>query len=534
MKPLTADARSAAARLMWIVLDGPQIDEEARSLLEAGAGGVVLFSRNITGAEQLARLTADLGRRARGSLRIAIDHEGGHVARIGAPLTRFPSAMAIAATGDEEVARAVARAAGEELAGLGIDVNLAPVLDVALDPRNASVGVRSFGSARDDVARFGAATIRGYHDAGIRATAKHFPGHGRTPVDSHLALPLVAGGLGALRRHDLPPFRAAIDAGVDLVMASHVAYDGLTDGLPSTLSAPIMRNLLREELGFEGLVVTDAMVMRALVDRHPIPEACVQSIAAGADVVMPLDRQPEVLAAIADAILSGALPEERIADALDRIDALDARVRAAGRLSPRALPDAGHDELARTVARRSLTLLAGADLLPIDEATSVAIIEFASRRPSPVEEGSVGTATLGTALGRHLRRVHEVVVDGAADMDAGERAALDAAATAEFVILATRDAYLWPEERALVERLARAGRPTMLVALRNPYDLVALAPTDAAVAAYADVPPTLDALADALTGRAGWPGILPMELEPDLAADEWPPAPAVSAKAVAS
>ena len=139
------DARSAAARLMWIVLEGPAIDDEAAHLLEAGAGGVVLFSKNITGVEQLARLTADLRRAAPHGLRIAIDQEGGHIARIGAPLTRFPSAMAIAATRDPELARAVARASGDELVTIGIDVNLAPVLDVALDPRNASVGARSFG-----------------------------------------------------------------------------------------------------------------------------------------------------------------------------------------------------------------------------------------------------------------------------------------------------------------------------------------------------------------------------------------------------
>jgi beta-N-acetylhexosaminidase len=298
-----------------------------------------------------------------------------------------------------------------------------------------------------------------------------------------------------------------------------VAYDGLTDGLPSTLSAAILRDLLRLELGFDGLLVTDALDMRALVDHHSIPDACMISISAGADVVMPLDRQPVALGALTAAIGAGAVPEARVTDALERIATLDARLNATDARRPSALPNADHLELARIVARRSLTLLEGHDLLPLDPGTSLAVIEFASRRPSPVEDEAPGTATVGAALGRHFNRVREVVVDGASDMAAGERAAFDAAAGAEFVILATRDAYLWPEEQALIGRLVMTDRPTMLIALRNPYDLQALPPTSAAAAAYADVPVTLDALADALAGRQGWPGVLPMQLDPHRSAE---------------
>lgn len=528
---------STAARLVWIALPGPEIDEESAALLEWGVGGVVLFSRNITGAEQVRRLTAGLRQKAAGPLRIAIDHEGGHVVRIGAPLTRFPSAMAISAAGSEDLAQAVARASGAELASLGIDVNLAPVLDVAIDPRNASVGVRSFGSSGEVVGRFGSAMIRGYRDAGIAATAKHFPGHGRTPIDPHLELPEVEGGLDALRRHDLPPFRAAIDAGVDVVMATHVAYEGLTDRLPTTLSSRVVHDLLRAELGFRGLTVSDAMNMGALTANRAIPEACVASIAAGVDVVMPLDDQVATVEALEDAIADGSLPVERVAEALDRSRQLDARLRAAPGPPPVTLPDDSHLELARNVASRSLTLVRDSDLLPLMAETSVAVIEFASRRPSPVEEesvgaasawtgsagtgsvgtGSVGAASVGSALRHHLPRVRDVVVDGRAevlapDRAAAETAALDAAANCEIVILATRDAYLWPEEQSLIERICAGGRPTILIALRNPYDLVRLSRTDAAAAVYADVPVTLEALADALTGRTGWPGTLPMEL----------------------
>lgn len=522
MPAASAPAAAAAARLTWIGLPGTEVDEETARLLAAGAGGVVLFSANISGLDQLMALTAELRRHAARSLPIAIDHEGGHIVRVGAPLTRFPSAMAIGATRDEELAYQVARAAGEELLVLGIDVNFAPVLDVALDPRNASVGVRSFGSSPELVARLGAATVRGYQDAGIAATAKHFPGHGRTPVDSHLALPLVAGGREALRANDLPPFQSAIEAGVALMMVSHVAYEGLTHGLPSTLSGRIIGDLLRDELGFAGLVITDAMRMRALADSHAVPAACVQAVAAGADVVLPLDQQADTLAALAEAIRAGELPASRVDEALTRRRRLDARL-AAGR--PPATPDPAsvlpnddHVELASEVARRSLTLVRGQELLPLAESTAVAVVEFASRRPSLVEEAIAGSRTLGASLERRLPRLREVVVDAAADVPAAEQAALEAASTAEFVILATRDAYLWPEEQALIARILDGGRPTMLVALRNPYDVAAIPGITGAVAAYADVPATFEALADALTGHAGWPGHLPMSLDLPVAA----------------
>ena len=510
-------ATSATARLVWIVLRGPVLDADARALLAQGVGGVVLFAPNIESVDQLRRLTTEIRACAPTPVRIAIDHEGGHVVRMGAPLTRFPSAMAIGATGSDELAYAVARAAGMELASLGIDVVLAPVLDVCADPRNPSLGARCFGSSPGLVARLGASMVRGYRDVGIAAVAKHFPGHGRTPVDSHVDLPVVSGGLDELRRTDLPPFQAAIEAGVDLVMISHVAYDELTDGEPATLSRAVIEEMLRAELRFGGLVVTDAMVMKALSDRHPIPEAAVRSVLAGADVVMPLGHQEEVLAALTAALASGRLPEARLEEALDRIARLDEALTAQRRIvegsgTHLALPVADHEALARDVAARSLTLLSGEGSLPIVDSTSVAVIEFASRRPSPVEDRLDGTATLGEVLGRRLPRLREVVVRADADATALQQAALDAAADAELVILATRDAFFWDDERDLIARIADGDRPTFLVALRSPHDAVLLAPMTGAAAAYADVPASLEALADALTGRAGWPGTLPVEL----------------------
>jgi len=507
--------RADLARLLWIALDGAEIDTDADRLLRAGAGGVVLFSRNIVGVDQLRRLTSELRRRARRSLRIAIDHEGGHVARVGAPLTRFPSAMAIAASGSERLAEACAAASARELAFLGIDVNLAPVLDVAADPRNPSVGVRSFGSDPDLVARFGAATVRGLRAGGVAATAKHFPGHGRTATDPHHALPVVPGGIEELRRSDLPPFRAAIEAGAELVMATHAAYEGLTDGLPSSMSARVMVDLLRGELGFDGLIVTDAMVMRAIADDHGVADASARAIEAGADAAIPLVEQTDALDAFERALADGRLSAERLDAALRRADQLERRLAGPGPTLA-GLPDNDHAALALEIARRSLTLRSSGELLPLARGTSVAVIDFATRRPSPIEEGEPdgGGLTLSTALARAGMRAHEVRLSGQAASIAAEReGALAAAAAAEVVVLATRDSFLWAEDRRLVEEFARGLRPTILAALRNPYDLELLTGPREAIAAYADVPASLEALADAIAGGAGFPGRLPMRLD---------------------
>jgi beta-N-acetylhexosaminidase len=506
--------RSDVARLLWIALDGPSIGPDEDALLRAGVGGVVLFGRNITGVEALRELTADLRRRATQPLRVAIDHEGGHIVRIGAPLTRFPSAMAVAAAGSEALAEACSRAAALELRSIGIDVNLAPVLDVAVDPRNPSVGVRSFGSDPDSVGRYGAASVRGLQAGGVAATAKHFPGHGRTSVDPHQALPRIPGGVDELRRTDLPPFRAAIDAKARVVMVTHASYGGLSDDLPATLSSPVMADLLRGELSFDGLAVTDALNMGAIANGMSVAEAAVRSIIAGADAAMPLDDQPGALRALEAAHADGRLTDDRVADAVRRADALHAALGSTP--EPTSLPNYDHAELASEVARRSLTLLSSGELLPLPASTNVGVIEFATRRPSLVEERQpLGEdPSLSGLLTRAGLQARGVLMSGNPDQFSAERAAaLQAAGESDVVVVATRDAYLWEEDRTLVEELAVLPISTITVALRNPYDLVALAATTERIAAYSDVPATLAALADALTGRAGFPGRQPMRFD---------------------
>jgi beta-N-acetylhexosaminidase len=504
---------AGVGRLLWAALEGPAIDREAALLLDRGAGGVVLFSRNIASATALRELVAELRARAARPLRVAIDHEGGHVARIGAPLTRWPSAMAIAAAGSLRLATAVATASARELGWLGIDVNLAPVLDIASVPANAAVGVRAFSSSADVVARFGRATITGHRAGGVASVAKHFPGHGRTAGDSHVGLPIIGGGSDALRTHDLPPFRSAIDGGVEALMVGHVAYAGLTAGEPATISGAVMTGLLRGELGYDGFVMTDALNMRAITDRLAIPEACTAAVMAGADAVLPLERQLESLDALQRAVDAGVLTTDRVAASARRAARLDRTIADLRAGQPADGWDrAEHKALAAEVARRSLTLVRGEELLPIPRSARVAVVEFASRRPSPVEENIAPEPTFGARLTTRLPGVRRFdVTPGTTEEE--RTSIIGAAGMADIVITATRDAYLWEDEQTLLKQLVSTGRPVLLVALRNPFDLVRLPRALGAIAAYGDVPATLDAVADALVrGHGAFTGRLPMHL----------------------
>src|SRR4051794_21715358 len=214
-------SRGAAAAMTWSSMPTSSLDSATRALLQSGLGGVVLFAQNVVDPPQLRRLTADIRRAASRSVRIAIDHEGGHVSRIREPLTQFPSLMAIGATRSAELALRVARAQAGELRWLGIDTVLGPDLDLAIAPWNPVLGARCLTSSPTLGKRLGAALVRGYLDGGVLPAAKHVPGHGRCKVDSHLAAGVVADDEETLLATDIAPFRAAVDAGVPLLMTSH-------------------------------------------------------------------------------------------------------------------------------------------------------------------------------------------------------------------------------------------------------------------------------------------------------------------------
>ena len=294
--------------------EGTAPPDWVRRRVADGLGGVVLFARNVESDDQVRRLT-DALRAERADVVVAIDEEGGDVTRLEARSgSSFPGNLALGFAGDASLTREVAAQMGARLRAAGVDLNLAPVVDVNSNPRNPVIGVRSFGADASAVSRHAAAWIEGMQGAGVAATAKHFPGHGDTALDSHVAVPVATDDP---RLRALEPFKAAIAAGVRAIMSAHIVVPALDD-LPATISPRIMTELLRDELGFGGVAISDGLDMAGLSAERGIPEAGVLALAAGCDVLCigggPSDESvvDALVSAIVTAVEDGRLSEDRL------------------------------------------------------------------------------------------------------------------------------------------------------------------------------------------------------------------------------
>jgi len=326
---------------------GPVLEADTRRTLERlHIGGVVLFRRNAANPAQIAALTGALHALPSAPL-IAIDHEGGRVLRLSEPFTQFPAAAVVGRSGDSALAFQIGQAMAEELSSAGIDLNFAPVLDVHSNPANPIIGDRAFGSDPDLVSAMGIALMRGLLAGGVIPCGKHFPGHGDTEKDSHVELPIVRRSRAELERTELAPFRAAIAARIPMLMTAHVLYPALDADHPATVSPAILTNLLRTELGFDGVTVSDDLEMRAISDRGDIGAAAVASVAAGADALLvcqDLASAERAVQAIQDAVREGVLDRGRIVAAADRVQRL--RDCQPSRHAPAcALPNPAHRAL---------------------------------------------------------------------------------------------------------------------------------------------------------------------------------------------
>jgi beta-N-acetylhexosaminidase len=384
----------AAAACIFPGFYGLEPPDWLRGELAEGIGGVVLFARNLRDPEQISALASSL-RAEKPDLLIAVDEEGGDVTRLEAGAgSSFPGNLALGAVDDVELTRRVAAGIGGELATAGLNLDLAPVADVIVDPANPIVGVRSFGSDPELVARHVGAFVKGMQSVGVAACAKHFPGHGETAADSHLELPTAQIDRETLVRRALPPFRAAVRAGVRAVMTAHIRFPALADE-PATLS-PELIGLLRSELGFQGLVMTDALEMRSISDTVGIAAGGVCALAAGADALcLGADREPSEVeslrAAIVRAIEGGGLAEQRVLEAAERV-----RETAAWASSPRRHHDR---EAGAEAARRALRVEGDPSLVgePV-------VIEL---WPEPTIAAGEAHHGLGELLGAETIRVGE-------------------------------------------------------------------------------------------------------------------------------
>jgi beta-N-acetylhexosaminidase len=507
---LTLDQK--VGQLFLAGFDGTEPTDALASLVaDRHLGNVVYFARNVDSPAQLARLSGDLRARMRGANAgapplLAIDQEGGVVSRLDWGTT-LPGAMAVGGTDDPDLARRAGAAVGAELATLGVTMNLAPVLDVNYDPDNPVIGVRSFGEDPERVATLGAATARGLQSAGVLACGKHFPGHGDTATDSHRTLPTVEHDRERLERVELPPFTRAIGAGVGAVMTAHVAFPALTGraDLPATLAKPVGTGLLREALGYDGLVVTDCLEMAAVADGVGTAEGAVRAVEAGCDLLT-VSHTPDVqraaMAAVREAVVTERIDVARLDRSVERV--LRAKRRYAGAPSPDDWEPAAErcHAVAREVAGRAVTLVRDdGDRLPLSG--PVRVVEFAGTGSPTVAGRREHAGDVADALADAGADVTGAVVDAADPLDG-----LPAVHGAETVVC-TDDAVGNPEQVDVIDSLRAAGVDPVILAVRNPYDLRAVGGRTV-LTTYDPTRPSLEAAAAVLVGAAPPRGRLPV------------------------
>ncbi|MFD5427488.1 glycoside hydrolase family 3 protein [Streptomyces sp. NPDC127084] len=490
-------------------------------------GGVIYFAwaHNTGDPHQIADLSQGIQRAALGRptpipLLISTDQEHGVVARVGTPATLMPGAMALGAGGSGADAREAARIAGVELAAMGINHNYAPVADVNVNPANPVIGVRSFGADPGAVAGLVAAQVKGYQSAGIAATAKHFPGHGDTKSDSHHALPTIRHTRGQWDESDAPPFRAAIAAGVDSIMTAHIVVPSLDpSGDPATLSHPIVTGILREQLGYDGVVVTDALDMAGVRQNYGDDRVPVLALKAGCDQLLNPPKLDLAWNAVLGAVRSGELTERRIEESVMRILLLKAKLGLLRRSTftsrqevLRTVGAKAHLMAADRIAGRTTTLLLNErGLLPLSRRSHPRVLVAGADPASPSGTTAPPTSTLARAFA-DLGFKATPLATGIAPTAANVEEAVSAAAGMDVVVVATYNIAADSPQRTLVSRLAATGVPVVTVAIRNPYDIAHLTGSGiaASLAAYGWTDVELRAAVRVMAGQAEAVGRLPV------------------------
>ncbi|MEU2948610.1 glycoside hydrolase family 3 N-terminal domain-containing protein [Nocardiopsis alba] len=487
------DLDDKIGQLLVLSAQGTTAEENASLIETHRPGGLIYFDANLDDAEQIARMSAGVQEIAAEQgqgvpLFLGIDQEQGRVVRMPVG-TLFPDAMAVGATGDTELAALRAATTANELTAVGINLNYAPDADVNTDPNNPVIGIRSFGSDPDAVAEMVLAEADAYAENGVVPVAKHFPGHGDTDVDSHSGLPVIDLPRDRWEAEHLPPFRAAVEAGIDSIMTAHVLMPGLEsdeDPDPATLSPTLIDGILRDELGYDGVVTTDALNMDGVRQRHSDGEVAVRVIEAGVDQLLMPPNPEEAVAAIHEAVESGRIDEERIDRSVLRILTLKEKrgILEAEPIDPAAatsaMEDPDHAEAAQRVADASVTLLRNEnDLLPLAAGTDVRVTGTGADRIAPA------LADAGMNVVESGEAVRVVGTSGARSSE---------------------------EQRSLVASGRAQGTPVVVVSQDGPYDLEAFPDVDGYLAVYSAVEVSRVAAARVVSGQVEPTGTLPVDI----------------------
>jgi beta-N-acetylhexosaminidase len=517
-------------QLFVVGFPGPTVTPEIADLIQNyHVGGIVLFSRNLHDIHQIRQLTHDLQMLAqkaghRYPLLISIDQENGMVRRFGDSTTIFPGNMTLGAIASTQLTREVAQVTGIELKALGINMNLAPVADVNNNPENPVIGVRSFGEDPHKVAQLLTAMLEGYRDAGIITCLKHFPGHGDTATDSHLALPSIPYPLERLEQLELIPFQRGIEAGADSIMIAHLYLPALMPAdaiLPATISSHIVRDLLRTKLGYTGIIITDCLEMKAVAATIGIETGAVLAIQAGNDLILvshTYEHQKGSIQAVKQAIDTGQLARQSIQEASERVRQLKARM-----LSWNTLPSAdqlsiisteSHQQLRDTAYALSTTVVRDQQhLLPIQlsDQQKILVLTIQPDAYTPAADKSDPSNIFVEQIRQRHSQVEEITIIPKTIMEVLpgiDRTIRNFA----MIIIVTVNANRDHDQRNFVQHVLKLGKPTIGLAVYNPYDLLAFPELGTYVVTYEYTAPALTAAVRVLCGELPAQGKLPISL----------------------
>lgn len=525
--------RQKVGQLMVVGFNGTTASEDIiRLIKDEHVGSIILFARNIGTPEEVLRLNVSLQQAAYEAghsepLIICIDQENGVVRRLGTGTTLFPGQMTLGATNSEELTLKQCQASARELKLLGVNMNLAPVLDVNNNPQNPVIGVRSFGEDPNRVSKLGVAAIHGYQTGGVITCGKHFPGHGDTDLDSHLTLPTIEHGTERLELVEYVPFRAAIDEGVDSIMIAHVCFPAIESdpGMPATVSHNVVTGLLRGKLAFEGVITTDCLEMNAISQTMGTAEGALAALKAGVDLLMVshrLDWQKEVIDRIVRAVEEGELPESRLDESIIRVRQMKQQylswepLRQFFNANTLKVPtDVGcleHQRIAKEVATSGVTVVKRTGTAFVtNDSQRVLVIAPQNGNRMMVEDERYAMNPLAMAVQELHQNSICVELEKSSDMLRVEEL-VNMVRDVDSIIVGTLDSRRNQAQIELIKRLKLTGKPVAVIAMRGPYDIMEFPEIDFYIAAYEFTPVCVHVAVQVLFGQAEATGRLPVSI----------------------
>ncbi|WP_125154160.1 beta-N-acetylhexosaminidase [Clostridium rectalis] len=518
--------REKIGQMLMIGFDGYELNTNiVRAIKEYNIGNIILFTRNFKNIEQLYGLNKELQNLSISEnghpLFIAIDQEGGMVTRITKGATFFPGNMALSAGGDEKDAYLCGKYSGEELMALGINFNLAPVLDVNNNRNNPVIGVRSYGEDPCRVAKLGRAYIKGIQESGVIATGKHFPGHGDTSIDSHIDLSSVNYDLGRLEQIELYPFRKAIEGGIKAITTAHILFPSYEKArLPATLSYQVITKLLRNNLGFKGLILTDCMEMKAIDDFFGTEKAAYMALNAGADLVCishTFEKQIGAFNIILDKVCKGEIGEERINDSVKRILEFKQKVQV-NRFMKSSIQDAkkiidqdAHKKFARTLSEKSITLLNGKDFLPLNPQDNNLVVGPKAEVLVGIDD-EIKNIDIVDAFKKQYPNYDTNIMDLKPN-DNFIKNITNKSKVKDKIIVCTYNACFNKEQVELIKSIYEVNKNILAIVMRNPYDIDEFKFVKGAILVYEYTPNSIKSLIKIVTGEIKCKGKCPVTIE---------------------